>query len=75
MGGCGRKNLKKNLASSREWTHNYLVKQKVDEFSPKALPLSYWDILKRDSLLIDRLESEGKSMYNVDFSTNPSLNF
>ncbi len=39
--------IKKNIASAWDWTHNHLVKQKIDEFSSKALPLSYWGILQR----------------------------
>jgi hypothetical protein len=36
---------KKDIASARDWTHDHFVKQKNDEFSTKALPLSYWGIL------------------------------
>ena len=40
MEGCGRKNEKKNIASAWDWTHDHLMKQKIDEFSTKALPLA-----------------------------------
>ena len=39
--------IKKNIASARDWTHNNMVKQKVDEFSTKAVPLSNLSILQR----------------------------
>ena len=38
--------LKKIVASAWVWTHIILGKQKVDEFSPKTLPLSYGSILQ-----------------------------
>ena len=38
---------KKSIASAWDWTHDHLVKQKIDEFSTKALPLSYWSNLQR----------------------------
>jgi len=38
--------LKKIVASAWVWTHIILGKQKVDEISPKTLPLSYRSILQ-----------------------------
>ena len=45
-GGRLWKNWKKIVASAWVWTHIILGKQKVDEFSPKALPLSYGSTLQ-----------------------------
>jgi hypothetical protein len=41
---CGK--FQKIVASAWDWTHIILGKQKVDEFSPKTLPLNYGSILK-----------------------------
>ena len=43
-------------ASVRDWTHNHLVKQKVDEFSTKSLPLSYWGIIQRKTAYYWKIE-------------------